>query len=361
MLKLVTGSPGDGKTSNELWDFLYDKQYDGRPKFCTPIKGFDPSKHGVTPIEHIKDWEDLPDGSLIFVDEAQDYLGVISGREPPHWIKQLAKHRHRGFDFIMTTQSPMFVHSFARGLCKPHVHYFRPWNMKGARSTWDSVQNDPNTKTARKSGQTQLVTPNPKVFELYTSTVLDTHKPRPPWKLIVVGVLALLVLASSTFVALHNLRSVDQDLATSEQSGIPPVATSVKQVSGDVAKSVEDQQPVWTEETIQPRLQGMPWSAPVYDRLTAPSDFPRVAACIFSKTKGCNCSTQQGTPIDVPESACLAYVKGGSFDPWRSSRSQDKSQERSKIAKSSSEAPTEPQSSTRVVGIPETRTPRTLL
>ena len=50
MFKLVTGKPGDGKTSNELWEFLHAKEYKGRDKFCTPIKGFEAAKHGVTEI-----------------------------------------------------------------------------------------------------------------------------------------------------------------------------------------------------------------------------------------------------------------------------------------------------------------------
>lgn len=143
MFKLVTGKPGDGKTSNELWEFLNAKEYKGRDKFCTPIKGFDAAKHGVTEIEDIKGWRDLPDGSVIFIDEVQDYLGQRSGKEVPEWIRELARHRHSGKDFIATTQDPMFLDPFVRKLAKPHVHYHRPWNMKMVRHQWDTVQNDP--------------------------------------------------------------------------------------------------------------------------------------------------------------------------------------------------------------------------
>lgn len=319
MFKLVTGSPGDGKTSNELWEFLHADQYKGRPKYCTPVNGFEPEKHGVTPIEHIKVWQDLPDGSVIFCDEVQDYLGARSGRDVPDWIQQLARHRHRGFDFIVTTQSPLFLDQFVRKLAKPHVHYIRPWNMKGKRYRWDTVQNDPTTKTAKKAGQGELVTPNPEVFKLYTSTVLDTHKASPPWKILAVGAAALLMLIGGVSLAVYSLDHLSDSPAEAESfsegsfNALPPLPAS----TGSIVPPSEG----WTVETIKPRVEGLPWTAPVYDRLTAPSDFPRVSACMYAKSTGCKCYSQQGTPVDAPEVACLVFVKTGSFDPWLSARS----------------------------------------
>lgn len=318
MFKLVTGSPGDGKTSNELWEFLHADQYKGRPKYCTPVNGFEPEKHGVTPIEHIKIWQDLPDGSVIFCDEVQDYLGARSGRDVPDWIQQLARHRHRGFDFIVTTQSPLFLDQFVRKLAKPHVHYIRPWNMKGKRYRWDTVQNDPTTKTAKKAGQGELVTPNPEVFKLYTSTVLDTHKAAPPWKILAVGVVALLLLIGGVSLAGYNLSHMNEAPVEPE-----PPSPSSKSHSSSFASTgaVVPASEGWTTESIKPRIEGLAWTAPVYDRLTAPSDFPRVSACMYAKSTGCKCYSQQATPVDAPEVACLVFVKTGSFDPWLSARS----------------------------------------
>ncbi|MGH8645754.1 MAG: zonular occludens toxin domain-containing protein, partial [Gammaproteobacteria bacterium] len=198
-----------------------------------------------------------------------------------------------------------------------HVHYLRPWNMKGARYTWDTVQNDPTTKTAKKAGQRELVTPNPKVFELYTSTVLDTHKARPPWKLIAFGVAALVLLIGGTSLAVYQLRHMNDKAPTP-----PELQASVNPDPGVIAKAAQSipQTEGWSAETIKPRIEGLSWTAPVYDQLTAPSDFPRVSACMYAKRTGCTCYTQQATRLDVPEAACLVYVKEGSFDPWLSSR-----------------------------------------
>lgn len=328
MLKLVTGSPGDGKTSNELWNFLNAKEFSNRPKYCTPINGFVAKDHGVTEIEHIKIWQDLPEGSVIFCDEVQDFCGVDLGAQPPEWVKQLARHRHRGFDFVFTTQSPMFLHPFARKLVKPHVHYIRPWNMTMVRYTWDAVQNDPISKSSKANGLRAKISTNPEVFKLYTSTVLDTHKAKPPVKLILTVVAALALLVAGAFFAVNRLHKVghvgqEPPAEVASAPGSQPLrAQPGLPTPGSVGADIS-QHAVWDATGVKPRIPGAPYSAPIYDALTAPTDFPRVAACISSEDKHyCHCYTQQGTPLEVPQGACEVYVRHGSFDPWLSGRRQ---------------------------------------
>jgi len=330
MLKLVTGLPGDGKTSNELWDFLHAEAYKGRPKYCTPVNGFDAKAHGVTEIPHLETWQELPDGSVLFVDEVQKYCGTDIGNTIPKWIQGFAEHRHRGFDFIFTTQSPMFLHPFARKLAKPHVNYIRPWNMKMVRYTWDAVQNDPSTKAAKNLGQSTFVTPNPEVFKLYTSTVLDTHKAKPPMKLIAVAVVALLVIFVGGGFAIYRLKHV-ADVAKPPLVDTKATEAVKKSALGERDPIVmgPTAEPIWTEESVKPRIPGLLHTAPIYDKLVAPTDFPRVAACISSKTRStCNCYTQQGTPVDVPKGACEVFVSYSSFDPWLSGRHPSEVQEK---------------------------------
>jgi len=324
MLKLVTGLPGAGKTSNELWDFLHNKEYEGRPKYATPIKGFIPTNHGVTPLDHIDQWRELPEGSVIICDEVQRYCGTDLGTTPPQWVQDFAIHRHSGKDFIFITQAPGFLHPFARKLVQPHVNYHRPYNLSRVmRYSWESVQSDPASKTARNTGQSSMVKTNPEVFKLYTSTVLDTHKAKPPMKsLIILGIALLIAVLGIGFAVKfifgmqHKETQADPvNTAAVTQAAAPPISKPFMQPG--------DQKPVWTEETVKPRIAGQPFTAPVYDQLTAPTDFPRVAACMSSETRGtCNCYTQQATPVDVPASACQVFIKHGSFDPWLSGRRQ---------------------------------------
>jgi zona occludens toxin len=146
----------------------------------------------------------------------------------------------------------------------------------------------------------------------------DTHKARPPWKVIVTGAVALLLCIAGITTAVYMLRHMNDK--TVEK------APQVAQAEAGTAANQGTFTPVqvgaggWTEERIKPRLDGMPWTAPIYDQLTTPTDFPRVAACVFAKRTGCQCYTQQATKLQIPESACLVYVKEGSFDPWLSGR-----------------------------------------
>lgn len=327
MLKLVTGLPGAGKTSNELWDFLNANEYEGRPKYATPIKGFIPANHGVEPLDHIDKWRELPEGSVIICDEVQRYCGTELGTNPPDWVKDLSIHRHSGKDLIFITQAPGLLHPFARKLVQPHVNYHRPYNASRVmRYSWESVQSDPASKTARNSGQSSMVKTNPKVFELYTSTVLDTHKARLPMKsLIILAVGALIAIACSfyAFKYIYGLTQTHEPVQdpVAQQAVIEASTTSVPASSGLI--SGPEAKPVWTEESIKPRIPGMAHTAPIYDQLTTPTDFPRVAACMSSESRGtCNCYTQQATPVDVPESACQVFIRHGSFDPWLSGRKQ---------------------------------------
>jgi len=343
MFKLVTGLPGEGKTSNELWDFLNNPAYSGRPKYCTPVNGFDPAAHNVTPIEHVNIWQDLPEGAVIFCDEVQDFIGTDLPSQPPEWVKQLARHRHKGVDFIATTQSPMFLHPFVRKLAKPHIHYHRPWNMKMVRYEYESVQGDPLSSSSKKLGQRRFVTPNPEVFKLYTSTVLDTHKAKPPKKLIILICIALAMLLGGGLFALSKITSFgkpkEQPVA---QAPLQPQTQAVTTKSSfePPAVRLESQSTTWTADNMTPRVAGLPHTAPIYDTLTAPTDFPRVAACMSSEARAmCKCYTQQGTPLDVPASACYVYVKFGSFDPWLTSRRQQQQPEQvSKVENSPAES-----------------------
>jgi len=334
VLKLVTGQPGGGKTSNELWNFLNAPEYQGRPKYCTPVNGFEPEKHGVKPIEHISSWQELPQGSVIFCDEVQDFCGTDLGKIEPEWVKQLARHRHHGYDFIFTTQSPMFLHPFVRKLVQPHVHYAKPFGMQIFRYQWESTQNDPLSKSAKAIGQRSRCNPNPEVFKLYTSTVLDTHKARPPYKILIIFAIFLSLAIGLTTFGFMRVKHIGQAEPVIEKTQTAPQSHPVTEAQTAVASSLQNagaaSKPVWTEETLKPRLPGQLFSAPVYDQLTTPTDFPRVAGCMASKARNtCSCYSQQGTPLDVPRSACEVFVAVGSFDPWLSGRRQQQTAQQS--------------------------------
>ncbi len=113
MLYLTTGANGAGKTLNTL-KWVRDRQlkenravyYNGRFDMVAEFgwEKFD-----------FKDWQKLPDGAIIMVDECHNDLPVRKASESvPEHVQMLAEHRRRGFDFYLITQHPqnMVLHQF---------------------------------------------------------------------------------------------------------------------------------------------------------------------------------------------------------------------------------------------------------
>lgn len=324
MLILVTGSPGAGKTSNMLWEFLKNPDYADRPKFCSDIPEFDRAAHGVGDFTDIEKWQDCPDGSIIFCDEAQRFLRPRSGRVVPDWLGAFETHRHRGFDFVFITQHPSLIDTHVRRLIGRHHHFHKPFGIKNSiRYTWEHTQENPCSHTF-KDAQRKVIRTNPEVFKLYKSTALDTHKRELPWGKLALGAFGLiLVVGGFTYPFLHF--SGNEKKAPLEKTEI--VKSDNAQKGGSLVSfpspvTDESQRKPFTAADLLPRADNLPWSAPYYDELTRPSDFPRIAACIES-SKSCNCYTQQATPLTVDFKTCQAIVKNGSFDNWQSQRKRD--------------------------------------
>ena len=78
-------------------------------------------------------------------------------------------------------------------------------------------------------------------------------------------------------------------------------------------------QPVQTPEQFlaayQPRIVGLPHTAPRYDDATKPTRAPYPAACVAMGTR-CDCYTQQGTKLQTPADLCKQIVAGGFFQDW---------------------------------------------
>lgn len=327
MLILVTGSPGAGKTSNTLWEFLHNPDFAGRPKFASDIPDFDRAVHGIGDFTDIEKWQDYPDGSLIFCDEAQRFLRPRSGRAVPDWLGAFETHRHRGFDFVFVTQHPSLIDSHVRRLIGRHHHYHRPFGIRNPiRYTWEYCQESPGLH-AFKDAVRKTIRTNPEVFKLYRSTAVDTHKRQLPLgKFAVAGVGVAMIIGGLVYPFLHLNNKDKAKQAPATVSSSPGSAQTTDQPGQHqpivaIGQPVEVAKPLSASD-FQPRIKNVPWSAPYYDQLTAPTDFPRIAACMDSKSKGCSCYSQQATPVDVEPAVCRDIVAKGTFDNWKTQREQ---------------------------------------
>lgn len=314
MLKIITGLPGHGKTSNTLALFLAETS---RLKYATPITGFDYAKHGVIELANLEKFSDLPAGSLVLVDEAQKFLRPRSRTSPiPDWFQHFETHRHLGIDLWLITQHPMLIDTHVRRLCDQHWHYFKPFGIQKATTVrqWDGIRDDPNDYFSKQEAQVKSVSVPKAIFSEYTSTELDTTQARFPRKLIYMGLAIFLALLFVFYMgySFFNKPKVSSPVSSPvlSDSALAPVDLSSKGLPAKHSLTIDDFKPV------SPLV---PWSAPVYSGSVRLVSAPRFSGCMASKKAGCSCVTQQGTYLDVDYHMCISVVYGKAmpFNPMR--------------------------------------------
>lgn len=314
-ITLVTGLPGHGKTLYTLARFK-DEAAKAEPVprrvYYHGIKGL--KIEGWEPWD-VKDWELLPAGSLMVVDEAQFAFPVTGRGQTPEWVQKLATHRHLGLDFVVITQDPMLLDSFVRRLVDRHFHVIRKFGTH-----WATIHEFPNgarTDVAknRKDSITHEWRYPKNVFELYESAEVHTVKTRIPARVYMLG---LAVFAFGVFAYLAYKR-LQPDAIVSQTSGKTSDQVKAAQ-AGELrpGRTGEDRRPLTPAEyadAYSPRVPGLPHTAPIYDEVTKPTQAPFPSACVASKTR-CQCYTQQATRIDTPDKLCRDIAGGGFFVGW---------------------------------------------
>ncbi|WP_158754015.1 zonular occludens toxin domain-containing protein [Dyella sp. S184] len=315
---LLTGLPGSGKTA-QLVKRIVDLQQKepGRPVFQMGINGLKPGLASDLTMEQLEHWwEELPPGSIICLDECQeDHLMPKDRGNPAPWVQKITKVRHFGMDFILTTQHPANMSAYVRRLVDNHVHSIM--RSKGVRQTytWMRCIDDPENRREKKTGEMSF-SPLPKeVFDLYKSSSLHTMKVRTP-RIVWVMLALLLAALALAFIIPHRLNRSLHPTPALSVADVPTASDTLRQK--DFAK--------W----MQPRVSGIPWTAPMFDKLTVKAD-PRLY-CVAVDDGRCSCVTEQGTDYDVPLATCRVMVHaGGVYNPFiappespsKSSRKED--------------------------------------
>lgn len=313
MIYLNTGLPGHGKT---LYTIAYVKQLaekDHRPVFYSGIKDL---ALDWTEIEAEK-WMDCPDGSIVVIDECQTIFRP-RGRaaQVPEYVSALETHRHKGIDIFLITQHPMLIDSNVRRLTERHSHISRRFGMQ--RSTifqFESCKDRPldNTTTAQRLEWKFPV----EAFNYYKSAEVHTVKRRLPMQYALMFIVPLIVGALIWFFINRHYQDgkfVSPNLPAASSSDLQVhKSTSAPGATPDKIK------PMTTAEYInayQPRIEGLAYTAPIYDKVTEPTEAPIPAACIESTKQGCKCYSQQGTKLDMPQMLCSQIVKNGFFQSF---------------------------------------------
>lgn len=314
-LTLVTGLPGHGKTLYTLSRWKVEAEKDGRPVFHNGIRGLNLPGWQVWKPE---DWEQLPAGAIMVIDECQDVFPIRGRGQPPSWIENFAKHRHLGLDFVFITQNPMLIDTFIRRLIDRHFHIARKFGTHWA-TIYEFTSGCRDSVHTNKKDAIRHEWRYPKqVFEWYTSGEMHTVKRRLPAKVYVLAA-APIVLGVILYMGYQRMNpdAAKARIEATIQKDPNYVPGSTTLQSGAAARSTAPGPLTATQYVaqLQPRIEGLPHTSPAYDELTKPKQVPFPAACISGKSK-CKCFTQQATPLQVNDDMCRQIVQTGIYLAW---------------------------------------------
>lgn len=316
MITLLTGQPGHGKTLRAIHLAMKEREA-GRAVYACRVRGLDAEKTGFLEIPSMSEWESLPDGSVVFVDECyEDIPSRAPGAKMPDWEKNLATHRHRGFDFIIVCQLGNQISSHVRALVDKHVHVRRKFGFqKALLIEWDryqaSVASNASIAEARRSGWSYPK----KLFGLYKSAEVHTVKRSIPWQFIALPVLVGIV-AFAIYSVRSGLKAMGQTAAVSSVADSGSHNSVMSQGAPVGTSRIPPLTPTEFIELHASRFASIPWSAPWHDQ-RQPEAKPEIL-CVMSEAKGCRCYTEQVTRISgVPELQCIQIARDGIYNPYR--------------------------------------------
>lgn len=318
MIHLITGIPGASKTLNTIAYIDSNPDFANRPIYYIRIKELTLPWIELNE-DGIRDWQTLPDGSIIVIDEAQYIFPTRDPKKPlPEFILALSEHRHRGFDFFVITQSPMLLDAGFRRFVGKHTHYERVFGMQSAkRFEWEKCQSDVDDFFIRKSAVISRVSFPKKYFGVYKSAEIHTVKRKIPFKVFAPFLLLALIIGVGWY---HFHDRFDPPSVEPLKEKVKEI-TDVNAFASNSMNGSKPKRPLTQQEYIElrtPRIADVPSSAPIYDELTKPKSFPKTQCMRSEATHVCQCYTQHATKLNISESVCNSIVDSGYFDDTKS-------------------------------------------
>lgn len=338
-INLLTGLPGAGK-SLRLVESILHAQSKGLLVYVCNIDGL--KVPGVMPWDDPRKWQELPAGSILVCDEAQEFFPARRSGDPPDYVKAMSKIRHEGVRLILATQQPDYLDSYLRGLVGFHEHLYRIAGKEKSfifrnHQLMDQVRASlKRIKSLYDHEQWAFPT---QLFSYYESAQVHTVKYKMPAlmkKVLIAAPLALALFGAPIGFLAYNAYKARSDAAAATDSaapvppgGAPQGATSAKGASEQkpADKRVEMTRDEYVLAQV-PRVIHEPWSAPIYDQVNnAPRSKPEYY-CMASRAgldaqgeqvgDTCSCLTEQGTRYEIDMQTCFAVVKqGGVYNPYR--------------------------------------------
>lgn len=288
-----------------------------RPLYACGIDGLQDGLCGI--LENPTQWQDLPDGSLVFVDEAWKWFGHqddARGAKPPAHVTGFAEHRHRGMDFWMTFQSPKQLYPFLRPLVGPHSHVVRRFGSQLIDVyTWGELVEDVQSQGYRDRAVKVTRTLPTKQRSLYKSASAHTIKTRIPLKMIAALVCVVLAVPVIVMTVKHlRPKAITAGVTGAPDAGLP--------ADGAATTGKNPKAPMTVDEYVAqfvPRVAGVHGSEPIFDGREVQAQ--PATYCISSQdgvNSSCHCLSEQGTPVrDIQAATCLEWARNGRYDPYK--------------------------------------------
>ncbi|MFI8716348.1 zonular occludens toxin domain-containing protein [Stenotrophomonas sp. NPDC077464] len=340
-IELYTGQPGNGKTALMMERLVEEAKKGDRPIFACGIDGLQDGL--ATLLDDPRRWNEkdgageyiVPNGAMIFVDEAWKWFGHLhdaTRQQTPKHVLDLAEHRHRGLDFVWTTQQPNQLYPFVRGLIGTHSHVVRRFGTKMIDVfRWGELNEEIKSSAKRDLAQRNTRLLPSQIFGQYKSAEVHTIKPRIPWKVMALPVIAVAVVVLA-YLAYQSLKpSSVAAAATGKGTQSASADAAPTSSGGSTAKPHELRWKSASEYAKDhlPRIATMPWTAPVFDERSATAD--PLLICMSSmdgldgdgkrQSGSCTCLTEQGTAYDISQPECRTLARYGPvYNPYRERR-----------------------------------------
>lgn len=335
MLTLISGLPGSGKSYLSVSMLLkfaeHNKKLESEGKRPRPLYS-DINGLKLDCVERIEgQLYDLPDGSIIFIDEAQDHRVFAAGwnyakhkenldRDTEAVYnsendRYLNKHRHKGHDIYLITQGAPLLSSNIRDLAKKHIHCENPNNMDYCkyyvfpRVVPRANQMAPEKLSQAANGDVKRINFKPEIHALYKSTALDTKERDVPWgKIIKFLLIALAIIGLLIFAFRRSMNT-----------------TLVKSMSGEettLSQGLAKAESIGKVETLpeHPAQPDLPHPSSIYGYqpdLTTYNHEYAFAGCVWMGDKR-HCIAHDGSTLNISDKDFERFRAGDR--PQRSQR-----------------------------------------
>lgn len=346
-IELYTGQPGNGKTALMMERLIEEAKRGERAIYACGIDGLQDGLASV--LDDPRRWNEkdaegthlVPNGAIIFVDEAWKWFGHLhdaTRQQTPRHVLDLAEHRHRGLDFVWTTQQPNQLYPFVRGLIGAHSHVVRRFGTKMIDVfRWGELNEEIKSSAKRDIAQrtTRLLPSH--VYGQYKSAEVHTIKPRVPWKVMALPALAIAAIVLG-YLAYDSLKPDNMAAKATGKGTQSAQADAVPTATTQPGEAPHD--PKWRTAAEYakdhlPRIATMPWTAPVFDDRSVTADPLLVCMSSMAGNDGngnyreasCTCVTEQGTAYDITQPECRTLARYGPvYNPYRE-RHEDRQQQ----------------------------------